>query len=507
MKKTLLFTLLTLFGMTQLAAQEYEYVPFVREGVKWVYYYDENPLVHNVQYYSFEMKGDTVFNGKHYKSVVLYLLDGLGGTEIAQDFTPVYLREENKVVYAIHPDGISYRQCPVGITGSVSAGFTGLVSNEEFVLYDFNDPNAFYSDLLAAPEGYRPYMTFCKEDSVAIDGKLSKRYLYNGFFDTNDLVIEGIGCDCYYGMPLFYFPTFITGVQDVFGLSHVIKDGRIIYKGMYYQEPEPEPSDYEYVPFVREGVKWVYVCKNPYWVEEFWGQEYYSFEMKNDVLIGDKYYKPVQLTRYTDRVGSSKVVEDFTPVYLREEGKIVYAIIPDGIFHPQCPVDYGSYIAYPPFTLTSSYDQEFKLYDFNDPMSLYEDLYPDLSYNVTSMMVIGNKKSKCHHYTWAYGDDEVIIEGIGYDGQAGMPLFYFEYFITGFQVTYYLSHVIENGEIIYKGSAYNPDVLVGIDEVVTDKTGGLTDGTYYNLMGQPMGKDVPTTPGIYIHNGKKIVVR
>ena len=265
-------------------------------------------------------------------------------------------------------------------------------------------------------------------------------------------------------------------------------------------------QEYEYVPFVREGVKWVYVCKNPYWVEEFWGQEYYSFEMKNDVLIGDKYYKPVQLTRYTDRVGSSKVVEDFTPVYLREEGKIVYAIIPDGIFHPQCPVDYGSYIAYPPFTLTSSYDQEFKLYDFNDPMSLYEDLYPDLSYNVTSMMVIGNKKSKCHHYTWAYGDDEVIIEGIGYDGQAGMPLFYFEYFITGFQVTYNLSHVIENGEIIYKGSVYNPDVLVGIDEVVTDKTGGLTDGTYYNLMGQPMGKDVPTTPGIYIHNGKKIVV-
>ena len=37
-------------------------------------------------------------------------------------------------------------------------------------------------------------------------------------------------------------------------------------------------QEYEYVPFVREGVKWVYVCKNPYWVEEFWGNEYYSFE-------------------------------------------------------------------------------------------------------------------------------------------------------------------------------------------------------------------------------------
>jgi len=161
--------------------------------------------------------------------------------------------------------------------------------------------------------------------------------------------------------------------------------------------------EYEYVPFVREGVKWVYVCKNPYWVEEFWEQVYYSFEMKSDVLIGDKYYKPVQLTRYSDRIGSSKVVEDFTPVYLREEDKIVYAIIADGIFYPQCPVGYGGYIGYPyddsPITCDS---QEFKLYDFNDPMSLYEDLHPGPSYSVTSMIAFGNKNSKCHHYTWDY---------------------------------------------------------------------------------------------------------
>ncbi len=32
------------------------------------------------------------------------------------------------------------------------------------------------------------------------------------------------------------------------------------------------------------------------------------------------------------------------------------------------------------------------------------------------------------------------------------------------------------------------------------------DDNYYNLMGQPVGKALPTTPGIYIHHGKKIVV-
>ena len=30
---------------------------------------------------------------------------------------------------------------------------------------------------------------------------------------------------------------------------------------------------------------------------------------------------------------------------------------------------------------------------------------------------------------------------------------------------------------------------------------------YYNLMGQPVGKNQPSLPGIYIHHGNKILVR
>ena len=36
MKKTLLFTMIALLGMTQAVAEEYEYMPFVREGVSQV---------------------------------------------------------------------------------------------------------------------------------------------------------------------------------------------------------------------------------------------------------------------------------------------------------------------------------------------------------------------------------------------------------------------------------------------------------------------------------------
>ena len=72
------------------------------------------------------------------------------------------------------------------------------------------------------------------------------------------------------------------------------------------------------------------------------------------------------------------------------------------------------------------------------------------------------------------------------------------------QVTYILSHVIEDGEIIFR--RYEQPQTI-INEVVADVPQRQLDGNYYNLMGQPVGKDVPTVPGIYIHQGKKILVR
>ena len=122
MKKTLLISILALLGMTQAVAQEYEYVPFVREGVKWVYYINNyhfdltvNPAQGcNTCYRTLEIKGDTVINGKAYKAMHKY-----SGEEInwEEDTVPVYLREEDKVVYGIVPDGKIYNDCPVGNDG------------------------------------------------------------------------------------------------------------------------------------------------------------------------------------------------------------------------------------------------------------------------------------------------------------------------------------------------------------------------------------------------------
>ena len=55
------------------------------------------------------------------------------------------------------------------------------------------------------------------------------------------------------------------------------------------------------------------------------------------------------------------------------------------------------------------------------------------------------------------------------------------------------------GEVIYM-PAHQEDT--NIAEVATDNQ---TDGLYYNMMGMPC--QAPTAPGIYIHNGKKVLVK
>ena len=271
-------------------------------------------------------------------------------------------------------------------------------------------------------------------------------------------------------------------------------------------------QEYEYVPFVREGVKWVYYYNNPFWEDVLDMPEdiqYYSFEFTSDVQIGDKNYKPIVLTHYLDE--NNTEVEEYTPAYLREENKVVYAIHPDGIQHPQCPVGFfgvmdGNTLL--PITATA---EEFILYNFNHPTALYDSIWgSQVLYQCTDTFSIGGHYSKCYYYNFADNDQysHKIIEGIGYDGDAGMPLWYFTTPIAGMQVKYGLSHVIEDGKIIYTGQFYDPGTMVGIDEVVADKLRAhQVDDNYYNLMGQPMGTDIPTTPGIYIHHGKKIVVR
>ena len=120
----------------------------------------------------------------------------------------------------------------------------------------------------------------------------------------------------------------------------------------------------------------------------------------------------------------------------------------------------------------------------------------------------------CSRYAYLGEDGEplaYVVEGIGFDsrdlGDLLTPFTRKPDPDADYQEWCGLCHVVKDGKVIYKGMRYTPDNMTGIDEVVADKGQRAYDGTYYNLMGQPVGKEVPTTPGIYIHNGNKILVR
>ena len=279
-------------------------------------------------------------------------------------------------------------------------------------------------------------------------------------------------------------------------------------------------QEYEYVPFVREGVKWVYFYYNSLDEDGFipHGRHNYTFEMKGDTAINEKSYKPVHL--YSGE--SINEASDTIPVYLREENKVVYGIIPDERRYWECPIGIGTEVNDIHLFSDVVTGQEFILYDFNDPEAFYKN-YESIETHYycplleegcsasTDTVLIGNQLRKRLTIRSPYpyfGGDDYIIEGIGYAGDSpGMPLNYFYGLTTGMtQVLNYFSHVIENDEIIYKSRYYNLN-NDGIDEVVTDQARSSMDDNYYNLMGQPVGKDVPTIPGIYIHRGKKIVIR
>ena len=140
MKKTFLIIAMALLGMTQALAQDYEYVPFVREGVKWVYciyneesFYSPDPRFPiGSTYLNLEFKGDTIINGKSYKAMHKYYGQSINWEN---DTIPIYMREENEVVYGIVPDGKCYEDCPIGLW-TYQDCYDRKLSGEEFVLYD-----------------------------------------------------------------------------------------------------------------------------------------------------------------------------------------------------------------------------------------------------------------------------------------------------------------------------------------------------------------------------------
>ena len=130
---------------------------------------------------------------------------------------------------------------------------------------------------------------------------------------------------------------------------------------------------------------------------------------------------------------------------------------------------------------------------------------------VDSINIEGQACARCAYISEEGDTLAYVVEGIGFDsrdmGDLLTPFTRKPDPNADYQEYCGLSHVVKDGKIIYKGMRYRHGAFDAIDEVVADQTRRPANPHYYNLMGQPVGTEVPTAPGIYIHNGKKIIVR
>ena len=468
MKKIIFIAILAVLGMTQAVAQEYEYVPFVREGAKWVYSIWDNYVIEkpanptrgdNVYYRTLELKGDTVINGKTYKAMHKCVDDEMSEPS---DVIPIYLREEDKKVYGIVPDGTFYDDAPIGdFRFGTQEYFDAIHSGQEFLLYDFKDPIAYWDSINNHTfNWFKPF----KVDTIMVGNHLAKRYKgIDGFGPT---LIEGIGWHypgCY---PLGFMVPDETPPYGSFDLEKVIENDEVVYPQNYYED--------RYMPLIREGVKWVYerVTVN----NGDTTYSYYTYEFKgNHPLKDNNGFTYKALYRYEGLNHELDVESDSLVAGLRENNSNIY------------------FFRNEPWNQVVS--QGRNLINLNQEKMLYYDMrfgwceYYYVYYH-NNIIVDGDQIDPimidgylCNREVFSNNSNQLgyVVEGIGFDsydmGDLLTPLTRKPDPDADYQEWCGLSHVIKNGEIIYKGMRYREDSLTITGDVDADGTVGMDDLT------------------------------
>ena len=294
MKKSIILSMLMLIGITGVQAQESEYVPLVREGVKWVYYLGmrkSGDMTTQWRPLTIEFKGDTTLNGfsfpssldktfkKCYMTIdpeykeVLPLVSDENGT-----FLAALMRENDKRVFAIYTENYMNAFIPRPVMHSYVTGLAtgahygpidpddinaidGAKLNEMWMIYDFNDPDSFIKHVsYSFNNDIYYYSNKCavELESVMVNGTLRKRYGFEsekeGDYGPSYFPewVEGVGWSFLTAEPRF--STFVSPFGDLYRsgvmytkFSHVEEDGKDIFKGPFFDEFN-EPDDINDIP-------------------------------------------------------------------------------------------------------------------------------------------------------------------------------------------------------------------------------------------------------------------
>ena len=278
----------------------------------------------------------------------------------------------------------------------------------------------------------------------------------------------------------------------------------------------------DYLPIVREGVKWVnekVIINNGdtthyYYTYEFCGKdsdELYT-NLEGDINNACYYYTSDNLDVEKDSLIAGLRDVNTNVTCFRNNAYLKVLSEKRSLFRLLYASDGGTWTLYQFFSPGDCLNYYFNVQ--------YYELYPnggepilttDNFIVIDPIEIEGVECIRCAYYDEQGNPLAYIVEGIGFDsydmGDLLTPFTRRPDPTADYQEYCGLSHVVKDGKIIYKGMRYREGVQTGINEVVADQPRGVVDDNYYNLMGQAVGKDIPTTPGIYIHQGRKIVVR
>ena len=266
--------------------------------------------------------------------------------------------------------------------------------------------------------------------------------------------------------------------------------------------------EYEYVPLVRDGVVWEYVGHHFEDENEniILRPVLYTLEFNGTTNIGDKLYNNVYRTDY-DEQGNAK--EPYIVAYLKEDNKIVTAI--DVLKHwwyiPEILYDFNKPMFMPDYETVENLGfecyYELELLDYIK--SWINNRYMAITVEVAGAVRNGyhiNYDDGIEHYGY-FEQEYKVIEGIGVDCKFGDLLVPYRDYWTGINPMASLSAVYENGELVYKGFAYEEAQQLKELNAITTVTGDCenVDSRIFDLQGREL-KSVPEH-GIYIQNGKK----
>ncbi len=261
-------------------------------------------------------------------------------------------------------------------------------------------------------------------------------------------------------------------------------------------------------PLVREGVVWHYAYED-FEISDIDEMSIdpdtyriidQKMQFRGDTTINGIAYKKCYFYE------TEQIADDDRPaVFAREEiGKAVFA----PLAFDQNSYD-SEYFYHPYNTLPGAYASvtgEYVAYDFGDMPGFIAKLQEQDSWMApeltsVSTAVVGNDNVRCYQTNW--GDK--YVESVGIDGR-----------YTGYLDVPYVDRPTcicpgvlglimltdLEGNVLYEGAYYN--AYSGVEQLTKEQRDD--DALWYNLMGQPFDNR-PTVPGVYIHQGHKVVVR